>query len=68
MVERDAEDPPEWAEACRREAAIRDLLNRYPKRLKSTAVQGWRAMGPEKVRGDPRRMPVRPREFSFIAA
>lgn len=37
-MEEGAEDPPEWAEACRREAAIRDLLHRYPKRLKGTAV------------------------------
>jgi putative transposase len=27
-----------WAEACRREMAIRDLINRYPKRLEGTAI------------------------------
>jgi len=32
------EDRRNWAEACCREAAIRDLLNRYPKRLKVRAV------------------------------
>ena len=38
MAEEDEEDRPDWAEACRREAAIRDLLKRYPKRLKGRAV------------------------------
>ena len=28
-----------WDEACRREAAIRDLLNRYPKRLSINVVE-----------------------------
>ena len=40
MAEENAEDLPGWEEACRREAAIRDLLNRHPKRLKAAAVDG----------------------------
>lgn len=38
MSEDSEEDPPGWAEACRREAAIRGLIDRYPKRLKVSAV------------------------------
>ena len=38
MAEEGAEDRPGWDEACQREAAIRDLINRYPKRLRVTAV------------------------------
>lgn len=38
MAAEDAEDRPGWDEACRREAAIRNLLNRHPKRLKVAAV------------------------------
>lgn len=38
MVGEGVEDRRNWAETCRREAAIRDLLNRYPKRLKGRAV------------------------------
>jgi len=34
-----AENDPAWKEACRREAAIRDLLQRYPKRLTKKAVE-----------------------------
>ena len=34
MAESGEEDLAGWDEACRREAAIRDLLNRYPKRLR----------------------------------
>ena len=33
-----AEDRPGWDEACRRQAAIRDLLSRYPERLSVAAV------------------------------
>src|SRR5262245_258009 len=38
MAKDSVEDLVGWAEACRRETAIRDLLNRYPKRLMVTAV------------------------------
>jgi putative transposase len=38
MAEESVDDRPGWEEACRREAAIRDLINRYPKRLTVTAV------------------------------
>jgi putative transposase len=38
MAEESTEDRPGWDEACRREAAIRDLLHRFPKRLRITAV------------------------------
>lgn len=38
MAEESLEDRPGWEEACRREAAIRDLLNRHPNRLKVAAV------------------------------
>jgi putative transposase len=38
MVEDNSDDRPGWAEACRREAAIRDLLDRHPKRLRMAAV------------------------------
>jgi len=34
-----AENDPAWAEACRREEAIRDLLRRYPNRLPVRAVE-----------------------------
>ena len=34
----DEEDQRAWDEACRREAAIRDLIKRYPKRLTVGAV------------------------------
>jgi len=34
-----AENDPAWAEACRREEAIRDLLRRYPDRLTVRAVE-----------------------------
>ncbi|MBV8093016.1 MAG: helix-turn-helix domain-containing protein [Acetobacteraceae bacterium] len=34
-----AEKDPAWMEACRREAAIRDLLRRYPDRLTKRAVE-----------------------------
>jgi hypothetical protein len=34
MAEDGEDDTSGWGEACRREAAIRDLLNRYPKRLR----------------------------------
>ena len=40
MVENGDEDQAGWDEACRREAAIRDLLNRYPKRLRISVVEG----------------------------
>lgn len=40
MAGESAEEQPGWDEACRREAAIRDLLNRHPKRLKVAAVDG----------------------------
>lgn len=33
------EDPPGWGEACRQEAAIRDLLGRHPERLTISAVE-----------------------------
>ena len=39
MVENGDEDQAGWDEACRREAAIRDLLNRYPKRLSINVVE-----------------------------
>jgi hypothetical protein len=38
MVGEGVEDRRNWAETCRREAAIRDLLNRYPKHAKGGAV------------------------------
>lgn len=38
MTEETVGDRPGWEEACRREAAIRDLLNRHPNRLKVAAV------------------------------
>jgi putative transposase len=38
MDEESVEDRAGWDEACRREAAIRNLINRYPKRLMVTAV------------------------------
>jgi putative transposase len=38
MDEESVEDRAGWDEACRREAAIRTLINRYPKRLMVTAV------------------------------
>lgn len=38
MAEESVEDRPGWDETCRREAAIRDLINRYPKRLMVAAV------------------------------
>lgn len=38
MADESDEDRPGWDEACRREAAIRDLINRYPERLRVTAV------------------------------
>jgi hypothetical protein len=34
-----AEDPPGWGDACRWEAAIRDLLDRHPERLTISAVE-----------------------------
>jgi putative transposase len=45
MAEENVDDRPGWEEACRREAAIRDLINRYPKRLTVTAVDevAWEA-------------------------
>ena len=39
MAEIGNEDQAGWDEACRREAAIRDLLNRYPKRLRIGVVE-----------------------------
>ena len=39
MAEIGDEDQAGWDEACRREAAIRDLLNRYPKRLRISVVE-----------------------------
>ena len=38
MVEVSDDDRPGWAEACRREAVIRNLIDRYPKRLNGPAV------------------------------
>lgn len=38
MAEIDEDDQAGWEEACRREAAIRDLLKRYPQRLKTGAM------------------------------
>jgi putative transposase len=38
LADENAEDRPGWVEACRREAAIRDLLDRHPKRLRLAAV------------------------------
>jgi len=38
MAKEYAEGRPGWEEACRREAAIRDLIKRYPKRLMVAAV------------------------------
>ncbi len=38
MTEESAEERSGWAEACQREAAIRDLLDHYPKRLRVAAV------------------------------
>lgn len=38
MVGEGAENWPGWDEACQREAAIRDLINRYPKRLRVAVV------------------------------
>ena len=40
MAEIGDEDQAGWDEACCREAAIRDLLNRYPKRLRISVVEG----------------------------
>jgi putative transposase len=40
MAEIGDEDRAGWDEACRREVAIRDLLNRYPKRLRISVVEG----------------------------
>jgi hypothetical protein len=34
-----AEDPPGWGDACRREAAIRDMLDRHPGCLTINAVE-----------------------------
>jgi len=39
MAEIGDEDQVGWDEACRREAAIRDLLVRYPKRLRISMVE-----------------------------
>ena len=39
MVEVSDEHRPGWTEACRREAVIRDLIDRYPKRLNGAAVE-----------------------------
>jgi putative transposase len=39
MAEIGDEDRAGWDEACRREAAIRDLLNQYPKRLRISVVE-----------------------------
>jgi hypothetical protein len=39
MAEIGDEDQAYWDEACRREAAIRNLLNRYPRRLRISAVK-----------------------------
>ena len=39
MPDASAEDRPGWAEACRREEAIRHLLDRHPKRLEGAAVE-----------------------------
>ena len=39
MPDDGAENDPAWMEACRREEAIRDLLQRYPDRLTSSAVE-----------------------------
>ena len=38
MAEDGQEDWSGWDEVCRREAAIRNLLNRYPKRFKIGVV------------------------------
>ena len=39
MSDASAENDPAWAEACRREAVIRDLLQRYPSRMTKRAVE-----------------------------
>jgi hypothetical protein len=39
MSDDPAENDPAWAEACRREAVIRDLLQRYPGRMTKRAVE-----------------------------
>ena len=39
MAEIGDEDQAGWDEACRREAAIRDLLSRHPKRLRISMVE-----------------------------
>ena len=39
MAEIGDEDQAGWDEACRLEAAIRDLLTRYPKRLRISVVE-----------------------------
>ena len=39
MADDGEEDQSGWGEACRREAAIRDLLDRHPERLTINAVE-----------------------------
>ena len=39
MSDEPAENDPAWAEACRREETIGDLLRRFPRRMTKRAVE-----------------------------
>lgn len=54
-VEESKEDRAGWAEVCRREVAIRDLINGYPKRLEGTAIDdvAWE-LGVSRAPSEPR--------------